>query len=161
MQASGPSGGVVTLGTNITAGNITFNSLGYVLGGYSVTGSSVVTPPGGPYTLSMNTGGVITANADASINSGISGGGFTKAGSANLSIISNKNTFSGNVTVTGGSLLVTGDSSLAQRLIRSSSMAAGSPSLTTPRSSTPSTPPPTAARCVSSRAKPSTTSAAG
>ncbi len=89
----GNTGGTVTLGQNITAYGINITSAGYVIagGGNSLTLS-------GP-------GGVINNTVDATISAPIIGSvGLTKTGSGTLTLNA-ANTYSGNTTVSGGTLL--------------------------------------------------------
>ena len=90
--------GIVTLGGPITANALTFNTAGYTL-------------TGGTLTLAGATP-AITTNSDATVDSTIAGSaGFTKAGSAALTL-NGANTFTGDVTVTGGTFNVASDAAL-------------------------------------------------
>ena len=91
---SGTAGGVVTLDAPESVGNMTFSTSGYTLSGN---------------TLTVVSGGTITANQNATINSSIAdvGGGVTFAGSAQVTLGNTFNTgVTGPVTVSGGTLLV-------------------------------------------------------
>ena len=99
------SGGWVTLGTNITAGTITFNQPGYdIIGGSNNVSSQ--------YSLNLTGGSVVVTGADA-INAPISGSGFTVSGNGSLGLGSLTNTFSGNIQVESGATLgITGAGAL-------------------------------------------------
>ncbi len=93
---SGAVGGVVTLSEPITISNLTFANSGYTISG-------------GPLTLAGQQ--TITMNAIATIDATITGGGFTKANASTLTL-GGANTFTGNVTVSSGTLVITNGNSL-------------------------------------------------
>ncbi len=90
---NGGTAGTISLGTNITAGNVTF---GAVASGAYLIQSNVLTLSGPP---------TVTMNADATIASVLAGTGFTLGGAGRLTLTTN-NTFSGNITINGGALQV-------------------------------------------------------
>jgi autotransporter-associated beta strand protein len=95
---NGPAG-TVSLSTSITAGNLIFSAAGS--GNYLLTGG----------TLNL-TGGTITANEDATIQSVIAGtAGVTKAGAGTLTL-SGSNTYTGATVVSGGVLRLNSASAL-------------------------------------------------
>jgi len=88
--------GTVTLKTPITANTLTFNTVGYTLAGSTLTLAGT-TP---------------TIAGSATINSVIAGtAGLTKTGSGALAL-NGANTFSGGITLNGGSIAVTSDGAL-------------------------------------------------
>ncbi|UIJ44831.1 autotransporter-associated beta strand repeat-containing protein [Sphingomonas cannabina] len=90
----GGTAGTVTLGVPITAHNLTFNIAGYELTGNTLTLSGT-TP-----TISVNTG----VTGTATISSVLAGtNGLTKAG-AGILFLDGANTFSGGITLSGGTL---------------------------------------------------------
>ncbi len=95
----GATAGTVTLGAPITVGGITFNTNGYVVAGGTLTF-------GGPTpTIAVNSG-------TATIGSVIAGtAGLTAAGPGTL-FLQGANTFSGGITLGGGTLRVADDAAL-------------------------------------------------
>ena len=104
------TGGTVTVGpAGITANGLEFQSNGYTIQSGKVTlGDTAdvgVTP--------VNTITVTNASDTATINSQISGSsGLAKAGSGTLVLGSTANNFTGNVTISGGTLLISADANL-------------------------------------------------
>jgi autotransporter-associated beta strand protein len=88
VNSSSPAG-TVTLGTNITTTNLTFNSGSS--GNYTIAG--------GGFTLTLSPGTVITTNANATISApiSISSVGIIKAGTGTLTLSGN-NTLAGTLT---------------------------------------------------------------
>ncbi|MDR6842178.1 autotransporter-associated beta strand repeat-containing protein [Pseudoxanthomonas sacheonensis] len=95
----GGTAGTVTLGTPITAHNLTFNTTGYTLTG------STLTLAGTTPTIAINSG----ASTIASVIAGTAG--LTKTGGGILSL-TGANTFSGGIVVNAGNLSVSGDAAL-------------------------------------------------
>src|SRR5689334_3998712 len=90
----GASGGTVTLGANVEANALTFNTAGYV-----ITGGNTITLSGTTPTVTVNAGA-------STIGSTIAGSaGITKAGAGTL-VLSNTaaNTFTGGINLIGGAL---------------------------------------------------------
>jgi fibronectin-binding autotransporter adhesin len=91
--------GTVTLGAPVTAHNLTF-----AVGGYALTG--------GTLTLGGATPTITVTAGTSTINSAIAGtAGLTKAGAGTLAL-GGANTFSGGITVNGGTLTVGADAAL-------------------------------------------------
>lgn len=85
----GGTAGTVTLGTPVSASQLTFSTANYIL-----TNS----------TLTLTLGGTVTANANATIASVLAGtNGLTKSGTATL-ILNGSNIFTGDVTLNSGTL---------------------------------------------------------
>jgi fibronectin-binding autotransporter adhesin len=92
----GNTAGTVTLGTNITAYGINFNTANYIIAG----GGNTLTLAGA--------GGVISAGVAATINAPIAGTvGLTKTGGGTLTINGNL-TYTGGTNVTAGTLSLNG-----------------------------------------------------
>jgi len=87
--------GIITLGSGIAAGNLTFNTPGS--GTYTITGSN--------QTLGVAAAAVLSANVDATISAPLTGGPFTKAGSSRLFLTNAA--YAGDVTVSAGDLRLT------------------------------------------------------
>ena len=86
--------GTVTLGANITVGNITFDAASS--GNYTIAG--------GGYGLTFFTGGsTITANVNATLSAPMSGGALTKEGAGTLTL-TGANTYTGTTSVDAGTL---------------------------------------------------------
>jgi len=99
--------GTVTIsgGTGITAGGLTFNTLGYTIAG--ATAADVLTLGGATPTIT-----VTNASDFATITANIAGAaGLTKAGPGTLNL-AGANTFTGNVTINAGTLVAFADNSL-------------------------------------------------
>jgi fibronectin-binding autotransporter adhesin len=95
----GGTAGTVTVGVPVTVGNITFTSAGYVLNGGTITLGGVSS------TIQTNSGTTI-------INSVLAGtSGLTKAGGGTLQL-SGINTFSGSISLLGGSVHALTDAAL-------------------------------------------------
>lgn len=88
---AGGVGGIVTLGSAITAGGLTFDTAGY-----SLTAN----------TITLN-GATVTTNQSATLSSQIVSNGLTKAGTGTLVFDSSK-TYTGNTTINVGTLELTG-----------------------------------------------------
>ncbi len=89
--------GIITLGTAITAGGITFNAPTSGTN-YSISGAQ---------TLTLSSGAAITVNATtATISSALAGTNWTKAGTGTLTLQTTADTFTGNATVSAGTLAV-------------------------------------------------------
>ncbi|MCP5535257.1 MAG: autotransporter-associated beta strand repeat-containing protein [Akkermansiaceae bacterium] len=86
--------GTVTLGENITVGNITFSAAGYTIAG-------------GGNSLALSSPSTITADSDATISAVLSGGGLTKEGGGILTL-SATNTYTGDTVINNGTLNITG-----------------------------------------------------
>jgi autotransporter-associated beta strand protein len=94
FETSGTS--AVTVSGTVNVNSITFNGTGYTISGE-------------PLTLT-GTGGLITTNASAIINAPLQGTvGLTKLGNATLALGSTSNAYSGATQVSGGTLLVVGN----------------------------------------------------
>ncbi|MGC4007425.1 MAG: PA14 domain-containing protein [Pirellulales bacterium] len=96
----GATGGLVTINTGatgVTVGGLTFNA---------TTDTSTYTIAGGASELlTLNSGTIITTNADAAISAVLAGSnGFTKAGSGKLTLSGNNTGLSGAVLVNAGTL---------------------------------------------------------
>lgn len=91
--------GTVTLGTPITVHNITFNANGYTLTGNTLTLAGT-TP-----TISVSSGTSTISSVLAGTN------GLTKAGAGTL-FLNGVNTFSGGITLSGGTLRASNDAAL-------------------------------------------------
>lgn len=97
----GGTAGTVTVAVPVTVGNITFNSAGYVLNGSTLTLSG----PAPTITTNFN-------NANATINSAITGSaGLIKAGNGGL-ILNGTNSFTGGITINAGSIYAASDAAL-------------------------------------------------
>jgi len=98
----GGTAGIVTIntGTGVTANGLTFNSGSYIIAGNVAADS--LTLAGATPTIT------VTNNGDtATINAVLAGTvGFTKAGNGTLVLGNNADTFSGDVTISGGTLRV-------------------------------------------------------
>lgn len=91
----GGTGEIVEIASDVTVGNITFNSNGYTIA--DANADSI---------FSLSTGSIITvatASHVATISEGIAAGDITKAG-AGILTLSGANTFDGAVSVTAGTL---------------------------------------------------------
>jgi autotransporter-associated beta strand protein len=89
----------ITLGTNITAGNLTFLRAGS--GEYTIAGGHTLTLAGSP---AIN----VTNGCSPVISSSVGGGGFSKTGSGTLTL-SGSNTYAGMAAVNGGTLVLSGN----------------------------------------------------
>ena len=100
--AASGSAGTITLGTNITVGNLAFNPAGS--GDYTIAG--------GGYTLTLAGTPVInvTNNVSPMISAPLAGTGFSKTG-AGVLILSGSNTYAGTAAVNGGTLVLSGNNS--------------------------------------------------
>lgn|GEM_PF-4455873 len=92
--ASGVAG-TVTLGSAITAGNITFNAPG--AGNYVIAGVG--------NTLTLSGSPTIAANVNATLAAPLAGTGFTKSGAGTLTLAGN-NTYTGATIVSAGTLRI-------------------------------------------------------
>lgn len=88
--------GTVTLGTDITANSLTFNTTGYTIASGNLT---LI----GPSSITTATG--VTATITSSL---IGGNGLTKTGAGTLLLNGNNSTLAGPITVNGGTLAVDG-----------------------------------------------------
>ncbi len=100
--AASGSAGTITLGTNITVGNLAFNPAGsgdYTIadGGYALTlaGTPVID---------------VTNNVSPTISAPLAGTGFSKTGNGVLTL-SGANTYAGTAAVNGGTLVLSGNNS--------------------------------------------------
>jgi autotransporter-associated beta strand protein len=96
--------GTVTLGAPITAGGLIFNSSGYTIASDTLT----LAAPSGVQSpiIAVNNNGFGTNRATvSSLLAGTSG--FTKTGNGTLVLSNNSNSFSGDIAIKGGSLVVT------------------------------------------------------
>ena len=81
--------GTITLGTNVSASGVRFDTASYILSGGTLTLTSIAT---------------ITANANATVNSAIAGtNGLTKSGTGTLTLSGN-NAFTGGTVINAGTL---------------------------------------------------------
>jgi autotransporter-associated beta strand protein len=91
---AGGTGGVVTASSGITVGGLTFNAVA----------SNTYTVAGGP--LALTGAPVITANTNAAVSAALTGApGLTKTGTGALTLSSVLSSFTGNVTVSQGTLI--------------------------------------------------------
>lgn len=90
----GGTAGTVTLGTHITAMNLTFNTTGYTVSG--VSGTSDLTFAGS--TRRIDTAAGVSAEISARIVGG-SGNSFIKIGTGTLTLSGNNSTFTGEVSI--------------------------------------------------------------
>ena len=98
--AGSDAAGTITLGANVTAGNLAFNAASS--GNYTIAG--------GGYTLTLaNTPVVNVANNLApTISAPIAGAGFSKTGNGTVTL-SGANSYSGTLAVAGGTLVLSGN----------------------------------------------------
>ena len=97
------TGGSVTLGTGFTVGGLVFT--GVTSGAFSLAGDTLtLAAPNGAVTptVSVNTGVRATIS---SLVAGVSG--FTKTGNGTLVLSNNGNTFTGDIAIRGGNLVIT------------------------------------------------------
>ena len=102
------TGGSVTLGTGFTVGGLVFT--GVTSGAFSLAGDTLtLAAPNGAVTptVSVNTGVRATIS---SLVAGVSG--FTKTGNGTLVLSNNGNTFTGDIAIRGGNLVITNASQL-------------------------------------------------
>jgi len=97
----GGTGGVVTIttGAGVTANGLTFNVTGYDIAG--ATGTDVLTLGGTTPTVTVTNSG-----DTATISAILAGTGWTKAGAGTLILSHASNTYSGDVSITGGTLSI-------------------------------------------------------
>ena len=101
----GGGAGTVTLGTPITAGGLVFDSDGYVIMGDTLTLAAVA----GLSSPIVN----VAAFKRATIDSLIAGtAGLTKTGNGTLALSNTANTFSGDVVINGGGIVITNQAQL-------------------------------------------------
>ena len=100
IGAAGGSAGTITLGTNLTVGNLTF----------SPASSGDYTIAGGEYALALTGTPVISVsnNLSPTISAPVAGTGFSTTGGGTLSL-SGANTYAGTATVQGGTLVLSGN----------------------------------------------------
>ncbi len=98
----GASAGTVTLGSPIVVGGLTFNTTGYTLAG---SNTLTLTPPSGLNSPLITVNGLGTRATIDSLIAGTSG--FTKTGNGALQLANSSNSFSGDVAITEGSLVIT------------------------------------------------------
>ena len=106
----GATGGTVTVAAGgVTTNGMEINANGYVFSGGAITlGGTPVAPD-----VVLNTIKVTNATNTATINSQISGtNGLNKTGAGTLVLGSSTNNFAGNVTLSGGTLIIPAESSL-------------------------------------------------
>ena len=101
---SGSSGGLVSVGTVTSASGITFSTTGYTLAG-------------GTITLSGGSATVNTITTDTGINAVISSSligtnGLFKSGTGTLTLSGDNSSFSGGITISGGTLKVANNNAL-------------------------------------------------
>src|SRR6476661_3990292 len=106
LASFGGLSGIVTLGDPISAGGLTFNSTGYTLTGNILT----LGPLTGATSPIIATNGFNTRATIGSVLSGTSG--FTKTGNGTLTLSNNANNFSGDISIKGGSVVITDASQL-------------------------------------------------
>ena len=119
--AFGGTVGTVTLGTGgVTAGGMRFDTTNYIIGSYPVDPTSNEIIPNGGEPLTLGISGTIHNDVAASIYSPVAGSiGFNKTGTGLLELRNINNTFSGNISVSAGTLRFGApirDSALATRL---------------------------------------------
>lgn len=103
LAVFGGTSGLVTLGAPITAGGLTFSSNGYTL----TSGTITLAAPNGqisPIILVSNNGSGTNSATISSVVAGTSG--FTKTGNGNLRLTNSGNTFSGDISIKGGTLFI-------------------------------------------------------
>ncbi|MBA4015748.1 MAG: hypothetical protein C0483_01025 [Pirellula sp.] len=93
--------GTVTLGAPISAGRLIFNSSGYSLAGGTLT----LAPDVGVASPVISVNGIGTGATIASLLAGTSG--FTKTGDGSLTLTNNSNSFTGDIAVKSGQLVIT------------------------------------------------------
>lgn len=92
---AGGTAGTVTAASGLTLGGLLFNA--GVSGAYTLNGAA----------LALTGSPLFTANANATVSNALMGPvGFTKSGSGALTLTSNQSSFTGNVTVAQGTLIV-------------------------------------------------------
>ena len=100
LGSTNAAAGTITLGTNITVGNLTFNP----------AGSGDYTLAGGGYALTLSGSPVVSVATNGSpvITASVAGAGFSKADAGTLTL-SGSNLYSGTLFVNGGTLALTGN----------------------------------------------------
>ena len=99
------TGGTVTLGSSFTVGGLVFAGADFTLTGSTLT----LAAPVGSTTPSVS----VSAGNRATVSSVVAGSaGLTKTGNGSLLLTNTGNTFTGDVTIKGGSLVVTSNAQL-------------------------------------------------
>lgn len=105
----GGTAGTVSLTQPITAGGLFFQSSGYVIDGNTLT----LTPAAGSNSPIIQVGAQGVFGHRATINSILAGNkGFTKSGNGTLVLTNNANSFSGDLAIKAGNLVITNPAQL-------------------------------------------------